>query len=77
MRYMNSVNWNWINRLTKEVADLRKVKRSNQYGKAWKEQDISRLRQLAEENSPSRVIGLKLGRTEDSIRSKASNEGLK
>jgi hypothetical protein len=32
--------------------------------------------QLAKENTPTRVIGLKLGRTEDAVRSKASEEGI-
>jgi len=52
------------------------AKKPTQHGKSWKKQDISRLRQLAKENTPTRVIGLKLGRTEDSIRSKASQENV-
>lgn len=52
------------------------AKKPTQHGKAWKKQDISRLRQLGKENTPTRVIGLKLGRTEDSIRSKASQENV-
>lgn len=42
----------------------------------WTRQEIARLRQLAQENTPTRVIGLKLGRTEDSVRAKASEEGI-
>lgn len=41
-------------------------------GKEWSKSDLSQLRALAKENTPTRVIGLKLGRTEDSVRSKAS-----
>jgi len=42
--------------------------------KAWSGAETARLRQLAKGNTPTRVIfGLKLGRSEDSVRSKASN----
>jgi hypothetical protein len=45
-------------------------------GEPWTSKDVSELRQLAKENTPTRVIGLKLGRTEDAVRSKASEEGI-
>jgi hypothetical protein len=45
-------------------------------GKPWRSSDIAQLRQLAKGNTPTRVIGLKLGRTETSVRSKASVEGV-
>lgn len=45
-------------------------------GKAWSPADTKALRRLAKENTPTRVIGLKLGRTEDAIRSKASQVGV-
>ena len=45
-------------------------------GKPWTVQDIRMLRQLANENTPTRVMGLKLGRSESSVRSKASHEGI-
>ncbi len=45
-------------------------------GKDWSSSDVKALRQLARENTPTRVIGVKLGRTEDAVRSKASNEGV-
>lgn len=41
-------------------------------GKQWSSQDVRNLRQYARENTPTRVIGLKLGRTEDVVRSKAA-----
>lgn len=41
-------------------------------GKPWTRQQVSELRQLARQNTPTRVIGLKLGRTEDAVRTKAS-----
>ncbi len=45
-------------------------------GKAWTDSEVKQLKQLAKENTPTRVIGLKLGRTEDAIRSKASEEHI-
>lgn len=45
-------------------------------GKKWSSSEVSNLRHLAKENTPTRVIGLKLGRTEDSIRSKASEKNI-
>jgi len=45
-------------------------------GKQWKIEEISRLKRLANENTPTRVIGLKLGRTPAAIYSKASDEGV-
>ncbi len=46
------------------------------HGKSWKSSEISALKKLAKENTPTRVIGLKLQRTEDSIRAKASEEEI-
>lgn len=45
-------------------------------GKPWTTSQISQLKKLAEANTPTRVIGLKLGRTESSIRSKASEKDI-
>lgn len=45
-------------------------------GKGWTGGDITQLKELAKQNTPTRVIGLKLGRTEDAIRSKAGNENV-
>jgi hypothetical protein len=40
-------------------------------GKPWSEKDENKLVQLINGNTPTRVIALKLERTEDAIRSKA------
>jgi len=45
-------------------------------GKEWKPTEIRKLRQLAAENTPTRVIGLKLGRTANSVYARASEEGI-
>lgn len=44
--------------------------------KNWSMGDVRTLRQLARRNAPMRVIGLKLGRTETSVRGKAQREGI-
>ena len=45
-------------------------------GKTWTKDDISQLRELAKENIPLRIIGLKLGRSPYAIRTKASENGI-
>lgn len=45
-------------------------------GTEWKGGDKSQLKLLARQNTPTRVIGLKLGRTEDAVRAKASELGV-
>jgi len=44
----------------------------NNRDKPWTAQQELDLKQLARQNTPTRVIGLKLGRTPDAVRSKAS-----
>lgn len=51
------------------------AKQPTNHGKDWTPQDDARLRQLAAQNTPTRVIGLKMGRTEDAVRSHASEIG--
>ena len=46
------------------------------HGKQWRQQDESQLRQLAQQNTPTRVMGLKLGRTPGSVSNKASELGV-
>jgi hypothetical protein len=45
-------------------------------GNEWTRSDIAELRRLAKQNTPTRVIGLKLGRTENAVRTKASEEHI-
>lgn len=49
------------------------AKKPANHGKQWSQQDVAQLRDLAHGNTPTRVIGLKMGRTEASIQSKASD----
>jgi hypothetical protein len=46
------------------------------HGKAWGPADVQQLRQLAQANTPTRVIGLKTGRTPAAVQQKASDEGI-
>lgn len=41
-------------------------------GKPWTADDNAQLRDLAARDTPTRIIGLKLGRTEDAVRSHAA-----
>lgn len=45
-------------------------------GKQWTPQEEKQLSQLAKMNTPTGVIGLKLGRPENGVRSKASELGI-
>jgi hypothetical protein len=49
------------------------AKTPKNHGKPWTPAQVSQLKQLAKQNTPTRVIGLKMGRTEDSIQSKAAS----
>ncbi len=46
------------------------------HGKQWTPAAVTQLKQLAKENTPTRVIGLKMGRTEDSVRAKAGENSV-
>jgi len=45
-------------------------------GKSWTHKEIGTLKNLANKNTPTRVIGLKLGRTPEAIYAKASQEKI-
>ena len=44
-------------------------------GKPWTSPEKQQLRQLANENTPTRVIGVKLGRTPAAVQNQASKQG--
>lgn len=52
------------------------AKEPKNHGKAWTSADVKQLKQLVKENTPTRVMGLKLGRTPDAIQQKASQEDI-
>lgn len=45
-------------------------------GKEWTPSDVAHLKDLAKHNTPTRVIGLKIGRTENAVRNKASEKDI-
>ena len=45
-------------------------------GKTWTKSDVKQLESLADHNTPTRLIAYKMGRSEDAIRSKASDEDI-
>jgi hypothetical protein len=52
------------------------AKTPGKHGKHWTPQDVAQLQQLAKENTPTRVIGLKMQRTPDAVAQKASAEHI-
>lgn len=52
------------------------AKTPSNHGKQWTTQDVAQLKILAKENTPTRVAGLKLGRTAEAVQAKASEIGL-
>lgn len=46
------------------------------HGTPWTSAQDRHLRDLAKGNTPTRVMGIKMGRTEDSIRSRASEKSV-
>ena len=52
------------------------AKKPKNQGKEWTRQEVKALRELAKENTPTRVMGIKLERTIASIYGKAQREGI-
>lgn len=52
------------------------AKSPSNHGKQWTSNQISQLQHLANQNTPTRVIGLKMGRTPDAVSQKASQEQI-
>ncbi len=52
------------------------AKSTRKSGSRWSQTDVTTLRTLAKKNTPTRVIGFKLGRTENAVRTKASETGV-
>jgi hypothetical protein len=45
-------------------------------GSGWSPKDVAQLRDLANHNTPTRIIGLKLARTPGAVSDKASQKGI-
>jgi hypothetical protein len=52
------------------------AKTPKNHGKDWTKGDVSQLQKLVKGNTPTGLVAYKLGRTEDAVRSKASNENI-
>lgn len=52
------------------------TKSTRNNGEPWSSDHLKELKALVKQNTPTRVIGLKLGRTEIAIRAKAREQGL-
>jgi len=52
------------------------VKIPSNNGKPWKPAEVTKLRQLARENTPTRVAALKLKRTPGAVQAKASSKKI-
>ena len=52
------------------------AKRPPNHGEPWTSKDVQHLKQLARENTPTRVAALKLGRTPAAVQGKASEENI-
>jgi hypothetical protein len=52
------------------------AKKPTNHGKQWGSSEVSELQRLANQNTPTRVIGIKIGRTPDAVAQKASEEHI-
>lgn len=52
------------------------AKQPSNHNKPWTSGDNQTLRQFANQNTPTRVVGLKMGRTEQAVRSHAADLGF-
>ncbi len=52
------------------------AKAPTNHGKTWSSSDLQQLGTLARGNTPTRVIGIKMGRTPAAVATKASEEGI-
>ena len=52
------------------------AKEPENHGKSWTPTEVRELKELARGNTPTRVMGLKLGRTPEAVQQKASQEGV-
>jgi hypothetical protein len=52
------------------------AKEPKNHGKSWTPSDVKELKELAKGNTPTRVMGLKLGRTPEAVQQKAGEEAV-
>ncbi|MGB8297684.1 MAG: hypothetical protein WCG85_19870 [Polyangia bacterium] len=66
----------WDSQETIKQENVNMSKSTRNSGTSWSAADVRQLRSLASQNTPTRVIGLKLGRTEGAVRTVASEKGV-
>lgn len=49
---------------------------ANKAGKKWTKDEVKQLEELAKGNTPTGIIALKMGRTQNAIHAKAHNENI-
>jgi hypothetical protein len=59
-----------------DQQEVRMPKSTRNTGKNWSKNDLQQLKALAKGNTPTRVIGLKLGRTEGAVYAKAQRHKI-
>lgn len=52
------------------------AKEPKNHRKEWSREDVKQLKRLVQENTPTRVMGIKLGRTPEAVQQKASQERI-
>ena len=52
------------------------AKTPTNHGKPWTSKNIAQLESLANQNTPTRVVGIKMGRTPEAVAQKASEERI-
>lgn len=52
------------------------AKEPKNHRKEWSREDVKQLKRLVHENTPTRVMGIKLGRTPEAVQQKASQERI-
>lgn len=73
---MCTISYDPNGRLMEARQGISMSKSTRNSGKAWTGADKKALADLAHGNTPTRVIGLKLGRSEAAVQSKASDLGI-
>ncbi len=74
-------NENLLGRINKDsnlstLGDSIVAKKPAHHGEQWTPAQINTLKKLAAENTPTRVMGIKLGRTPEAVQSAASQNGI-
>ncbi|MEV6283883.1 hypothetical protein [Kribbella sp. NPDC051770] len=70
------VGYRSVQALERRSRSMAESKSAPDSGEEWSDDEVRRLMELAEMNTPTEAIGAELGRTEDAVRSKAQAVGV-